>query len=230
MSQAIEQHLPLAEKIARTAYHRYGRNYEHDDLVGYAHVGLCRAAAKYAVMEYDIRQTIDFGDFAEKRIWDSIEVGRDRMSRIHRDHYRKIKRGEMPAVKFVHDSETYTMAEAIAVNEGDDLDIADAAQAEMMIAWLRGQNEEWANVVHLHLHEGMTFEQISARTGGSRSAADSQYRRAIKILRWKFNPAAHVADDRTARRHRALAKLGLTVGSHGGKRAGAGRRPRPQAA
>jgi hypothetical protein len=36
--------------------------------------------------------------------------------------------------------------------------------------------------------------------------------------------------DRTARRHRALAKLGLTVGSHGGRRAGAGRRPRPQAA
>lgn len=206
IAQAIEQYLPLVQKVARMAYHRYGRSFEHDDLVGYGHLGLVSAARKYAALEYDIRQAIDFAVYAEKRIWRSIEGGRDRMATIHRTHYLKIKRGEMARPKFVHDSEEFSLAEAISSipSGSDDPADQDSLAVDEMTAWLRSQNSLWSKVVELRVRRGMTFEQISKLLDRSPDAASSLYQRAVNLLRWKYNHATYRHDDRTARRHRSL--------------------------
>lgn len=203
IAQAIEEHLPLVQTVARMAYHRYGRNFEHDDLAGYGHLGLVSAARKYAAQSYDLRQAVDFTNFARKRIWRSIEIGRDRMATIHRTHYRLIKRGQMARPRFIREGEGYSLAQALAGATGDGAECAaDCARADEMAAWLRQQNPLWSKVVDLHLHQGMTFERIGAVIGRSRGAASNLYRRAITILRWKYNPAAYRHDDRSARRRR----------------------------
>jgi len=198
--QAIEQHLPLAQQIARIAYHKYGRNFEHDDLVGYGHLGLITAAKKYAALRYDIQQAVDFTVYVEKRIWRSIEVGRDHMAAIGRWHYRMIKRGQMAKPQFVRDGEDFSLANAVAV-EWEEPKVQ--TETEEMLQWLRQQNPLWARVVELHINQGLSHQQVGRVIGRSPTAASSMCSRAINLLRWKYNEDAYHHDDRTARRRKS---------------------------
>ncbi len=200
IAQAIEDHLPLVKKIARWAYFKFSRKFEEDDLVGYGHLGLVRAAHQYAAMEQVLRETTDFEVLAKKRIWGNIEVGRDQMAAIHRKHYYKIKHGKMSAPSFVRDSEEFSLADAIT--DSREKPVEEAIDAKDMASWLRDRNPLYAKVVELH-DQGMTTEQMSALIGRAPQAAKFMYHRAVNMLRQKYNPTAFRPDDRTARRHRA---------------------------
>jgi DNA-directed RNA polymerase specialized sigma24 family protein len=201
IAQAIEDHLPLVQRIARRAWHQYGRRFDHDDLVGYGHLGLVRAAHKYAALECDIRQALDFTDFAKKRIWGNIEVGRDQMAAIHRKHFYRIKRGEMPAPKFLHETDTYCLANVLAGAAEEPADWP--VQTDEVEGWLQKRNPLGWRIVDLHIRQGMTLEQVSALVGRSPSATRAACFRAVNLLRRKYNPEAYRPDDRTGRRHRA---------------------------
>lgn len=201
ISQAIEEHLPLAQKVARMAYHRYGRKFEHDDLIGYAHLGLVKAAHQYAGLKYDIRQAIDFSLFAEKRIWRHIEWGRDQMAHVRRTQYRRIKRGQAAPLRWVRDGDDFCLADVLA-DDGDPADLAHL-DAEQLMCWIRDQQPRSAEIVALRHDEELTWEEIAQRLGGTPNAASGLYRRAVNLLKWRFNESAYIRDDRTARRHRA---------------------------
>jgi RNA polymerase sigma factor (sigma-70 family) len=203
ISQAIEDHLPLADEIARKAFHRFGRNFEQDDLQGYAHLGLVRAARKYAGMEYTMRQAIDFTEYATVRIWRNVKNGRDSMATIHRTHYRMIKRGEMQQPKFVRDGEDYTLADCLIADDSREV-TADLVTDEMMDS-LRKQNSVWAQVVSLYYMQELAIEDIAAMTARSVNALRSILHRAINYLRLCFNESAYVLDDRTGRKQRTRA-------------------------
>ena len=202
IAQAIEQHLPLVQKVARMAYDRYGRRFEHDDLVGFGHLGLVRAAHKYAALQYDIRQAIDFTIYAEKRIWRGIEGGRDRMATIHRWQYRRIKRGEIAAPKIVHESNEYCLADALTDERAADWSDPAPVQTPVaaMLAWLEKTNPRAAQIIAGKL-AGESSEQIGQRLGISTNAVDNASRRTLNLLRWRYNPKALVRDDNAPRRH-----------------------------
>lgn len=204
ITQAIEQHLPLVDKLARMAYRRFGGNFEHDDLVGYGHLGLVRAARKFAALEYDIRQAIDFVEWAKVRIWRNIVVGRDQMARVHRTHYRKIKRGEMAQPRFVRDGEDFSLADAVSTDAEElSLCMLKHSLTDEMIEWLRAQEPLWARVVDLHVRHNMQQADISKLIGRGPNAAGSIYFRAVNLIRSQYNPAAYRHDDRAGRKRKA---------------------------
>jgi RNA polymerase sigma factor (sigma-70 family) len=203
ISQAIEEHLFLADEIARKAFYRFGRNFEQDDLQGYAHLGLVRAARKYASMEYIMRQAIDFTEYATVRIWRNVKNGRDSMATIHRTHYRMIKRGEMQQPKFAHDDGEYTLAECLVADDQRE-ETSDLITDEMVAA-LKKQNSAWAQVVSLYYLQELAIEDIAAMTARSVNALRSILHRAINYLRLCFNESAYVLDDRTGRKQRTRA-------------------------
>lgn len=189
IAQAIEQHLPTVQKIAGIAYHKFGRTFEQDDLVGYGHLGLVLAVRKYAALKHDLRQAVDFADFAKKRIWRSIETGRDQMATVGRDQYRAIKRGEMAKPRFCHESEKYTFANVLSIGEVSSRE-TDTAQIKVdeLVAWLQKQAPLGAKVVDLHCKRGKTMAQIGAEIGKSEEAVGGLYHRALNLLRGKCNP------------------------------------------
>jgi RNA polymerase sigma factor (sigma-70 family) len=194
IAQAIEELLPLVQKIASAAYRRFGRNFDQDDLVGYGNLGLVRAARKFAGLEYSLRQALDFSDYAEVRIWRNIKNGRDQMCRVHLALWRRMKRGEVKPVTITTEGEVYTLANAIAAeaNEPDDLEAG--CRADEMVAWLRKQKPLWADVMDLHL-QGLTFDRIGERLGITSASARGHHHRAIAALQWKHNPSAYRVED-----------------------------------
>jgi RNA polymerase sigma factor (sigma-70 family) len=201
ITAAIEQHLPLVDKVAGTAYWRWNRMFDRDDLVGYGRLGLVKAAQKYASLKYDIRQAIDFAAFAKTRIWWMINKGRSTMSTIHYSQYRQVKRGTMAMPTFVHEGEEYSLSESLYARPDDSLEAGERAEALAMSDWLAQQNPLYAQVVDLHL-QGLTIQQVAAQIGRSVGATTSLYNRAINLLRKNYNPAAYVPDNSTARHQR----------------------------
>ena len=194
IAQAIEQHLPLVQKIASAAYRRFGRNFDQDDLVGYGNLGLVRAARKFAGLEYSLRQALDFSEYAQVRIWRNIKNGRDQMCRVHLALWRRMKRGEVRPVTITTDGEVYTLANAIAA-EADELDDIDSgSRADEMVAWLRKHKPLWADVMELHL-QGLSFDRVGERLGITASSARGHHHRAIEALQWKHNPSAYRVED-----------------------------------
>lgn len=192
--QLIESHLPLAKKLAGIYHNRYGRKYELDDLEGYANLGLVWATRKYAGMKYDMRQAIDFTEFARKRIIRNIEGGQSRMSTIHLSQFRSIKRGEMAMPTFVHDTEDYRLSDALVSKEEDPAEIA-AAQQDALSAlvpgmeFLRSINPLWAQVYQMHMNS-FGFRLISEKTGETREVCAAIYRCCLDVLRWKYASTA----------------------------------------
>jgi len=182
IAQAIEQHLPTVHKIARYGFYRYARRFEQDDLVGYGHVGLIFGLNKYAAMTYELRQAIDFTAYVEKHIWRGIEAGRDKMAPLTTGHYRAIKRGELPPVQFVHESEKYTFANVLSIGEVSSRE-TDTAQIKVdeLAAWLQKQAPLGAKVVDLHCKRGKTMAQIGAEIGKSEEAVGGLYHRALNL-------------------------------------------------
>jgi RNA polymerase sigma factor (sigma-70 family) len=195
ISQAIEEHLPLVQKIASAAYHRFGRNFDQDDLVGYGNLGLVRAARKFAGLEYSLREALDFSEYAQVRIWRNIKSGRDQMCRVHLALWRRMKRGEVQPVTVVTDGEAYTLADAIASDDDNDRDDIDAgSRAAEMVAWLRKHKPLWADVMELHL-QGLSFDRVGERLGITANSARGHHHRAIEALQWKHNPSAYRVED-----------------------------------
>ena len=189
ISQAIESMLPCAKKLSEMYFHRYGRNYELDDLQGYAHLGLVWAARKYAAMSYDIRQAIDFSDFAEKRIRRNIEMGQSQMSTLHLYHFRMVKNGKMQAPGFVRDTEDYRLSDALVSPESDPSEASSSIEAgalvSSMLSWLRTTNPAWAQVVEMRM-QGLTDKAIERKTGMNEKSIWQRRARAMKALRERF--------------------------------------------
>ena len=184
INQAIESHLPMAEKIATRAYYRYGKNYEKDDLQGYAHLGLVRAARKYAA-RYDIRQAIDFTAFCEKRIWRNIEQGRETMHVGHGSVRMAVRRGQMSRPTFVHDTCDNMFADTLVSSEENPADLV-ASRDLPELAWLRKQNPAYHQVVELRFVYGLTWDQIATKLNRSTTSVDRSYRSGMKLLQWKY--------------------------------------------
>jgi RNA polymerase sigma factor (sigma-70 family) len=206
ISEAIEEHLPLVKKLANIYYHRYGRNFEKDDLEGYGNLGLVWACQKYAGMEYSMRQAIDFPTFVEKRIIRNISTGMHRMARIHRDHWRAMKKGKIPTIRFTHDSDEYTLADAIAGTEDNPYEAAEANDYDSKVAWLHTINPIWAKIVHLHFGKSKTFPEIGRIMGKRADNVSSICSKGVNRLRWKFAPELWHNDAvaHKQRRHRRI--------------------------
>jgi hypothetical protein len=157
-------------------------------------------------MKYTMRQAVDFPAFVEKRIIRNIETGMHRMARIHRHHWRGMKSGRIASVKFTHDSDEYTLAEAIAGTEDNPYEVAAANDYDSKVAWLHTVNPTWAKIVHLHFACGRTFPEIGQEMGIPASLASKKCSNGVNRLRWRYCPEkwTNEAAAHKQRRHRRI--------------------------
>lgn len=184
--QAIEEHLPLVQRVARKAYRAFGCRFEHDDLVGYGHLGLVKACHKYAKLAPEAQQVTDLEKYIESRIWNGIAYGKDSMARIGRRDYGYIRRGQMEKPVFFSDGEDFRAVNQIAGRDPEP-SLRHTKDAEAMLKWLRFINPLYAEVVELHA-QGKPFSEIARITRHGKASVWEIYQRGMNELRWKYAP------------------------------------------
>jgi RNA polymerase sigma factor (sigma-70 family) len=200
-NQAIEDNLPMARKMAKNAYYKWGCNFDQEDLEGYANLGLVTAARKF-----DIRQAVDgktFATFAKMYIHWAIKIGRNQMAVIHAKQYKAVLAGKMSKPKFVHEGEDYCLADALFSKEEDPFEAAAfkeevearlaslselTAETESKLSALHKHSPDQAKVMRYRL-EGKTAPQIAALIGRSTTATNSIIYRAEASMRRLSRPS-----------------------------------------
>jgi RNA polymerase sigma factor for flagellar operon FliA len=155
----VEQHLGLAQRIARGRVARMPASVELDDVLGHAVLGLCDAAARFSPAK-----GVPFAGYAARRIDGAITDmarGSDHLSRRER---RQVREGVAVAQRsapefFVDGGETLVAdGEQVAVGEMHDRD-ALAAAVRGAVAKLP---ERLRLVVSLYCEREMTYREIGA--------------------------------------------------------------------
>ena len=160
LAQAVVDHLPMAKRMARSAFFRWGQSFDEDDLFQYASLGLVNAAR-----QFDITKCADFTGFANVHVRWALARGRDEMATIHRKAYKNILAGKWQKPVFVHDNEQHKIADAIVGAESDPFEVcASQDEIDTRLSWLRTHNPREAEIVALRL-EGKTFPEAAKLMG-----------------------------------------------------------------
>ncbi len=178
ITQAITDHLPLVQRLAKKAYYRFARKYELDDLVGYGHVGLVIAARQYKLSD-----AISFEDFAAKRILAHIKTGRDQMSTVHRKHYDLVRTGKMTKPRFQRSSDDYRLIDCLDSERrtpSSDAEFRDEVESKLAVVRVRHCTRT-AGLVLARL-QGKTYRQAAKSVHMTAAAAIEKCRQGFQTL------------------------------------------------
>ena len=181
--QAIEDNLPMAKRMAKSAFFRWGCNFDQDDLEGYANLGLVNAAT-----QYDITKAADFTGFANVHIRWALSRGRDEMAVLKKKNYKAAMAGKMKKPTFIHEGGEgkFSLASALVSDDSREIEQRDASEdISSMLTWLQGHNPQAADLMRLVL-QGKSIPQIAALQGKNVLAVHSQYHRALVQWRKQF--------------------------------------------